>query len=227
MTVAEKLQKIAENDQAVAEGVESLNAELEQTLYGTDTGGKSFYDAFWDAFQDYGNRRYYYNAFSNSSSSLGWTDLTYNPKYNIITDNGSASNLFNFCGFTDTKVEVDLSLASAAQAAFQNCRELKTIRKLTLPQSTTASTTSIFFECQKLESIDLHGEVFDSLDFGWSSKLGRETIIRVVNALSTEVSGKFVRFTRSALNAAFDGGTESAEWQALIAPKNTWSFTVA
>ena len=62
MSIAEKLVTVAENQQKVF-----------------DAGKKAEYDRFWDAFQDYGNRTVYTNAFCYD----GWNDEIYNPKYTI------------------------------------------------------------------------------------------------------------------------------------------------
>jgi hypothetical protein len=104
---SEKLIQIAENEPKVyeagkADGVEQgfeqglsevshLNDELEQILYGTDTGGKSFYDEFWDSVQQNGERRNYAYAFSNSGKP--WNSQTFKPKYDIICEE-SADNCF-------------------------------------------------------------------------------------------------------------------------------------
>ena len=62
MSIAEKLAKIAENEQAVFEA-----------------GVKSEYDRFWDVYQENGNMTYYAYAFAG----VGWTQSVFKPKYNI------------------------------------------------------------------------------------------------------------------------------------------------
>ena len=62
MSIAEKLAKIAENEQAVFEA-----------------GKKSEYDTFWDVYQENGNMTYYAYAFAG----VGWTQSVFKPKYNI------------------------------------------------------------------------------------------------------------------------------------------------
>ena len=73
MSIAKKLQIIAENEQKVYEA-----------------GAKSEYDKFWDSFQINGTRRNYPWTFAGS----GWADDTYNPKYEIII-NSIAANVFH------------------------------------------------------------------------------------------------------------------------------------
>lgn len=57
-----------------------------------NAGKKSAYDAFWDNYQQNGNRRDYYCAFSGK----GWTTDNFKPKYDIIIDGSSDSNIYFF-----------------------------------------------------------------------------------------------------------------------------------
>ena len=50
-----------------------------------EAGKKAQYDAFWDRYQDYGDRRDYTMLFAGA----GWTPETFKPKYKIIAGNGS------------------------------------------------------------------------------------------------------------------------------------------
>lgn len=102
MTTAEKLQKI---DEGVEETI-ALNAELEQTLYGTDTGGKSFYDQMWDRIQQNGTLKNHDYAFR------GWTwgPNNFFPKYDIRPT--SAEQMFyawtNSVGSDDASIRISL-----------------------------------------------------------------------------------------------------------------------
>ena len=89
MTIAEKLTQIAENEQKVydagyAKGKAEGGSSYEQ---GVADGKQAEYDAFWDKFQNYGNRRNYYYAFAwQQVANEGWASDAYNPKYPIIAD---------------------------------------------------------------------------------------------------------------------------------------------
>ena len=71
MTIADKITRAKADYDAVYEGgkekafaeVEPINTELEQILYGKDTGGRGFYDEFWDEFQANGTRTSYDEGF--------------------------------------------------------------------------------------------------------------------------------------------------------------------
>lgn len=74
MSIAEKLTTVAENVEKVYEA-----------------GKKAEYDAFWDRFQAYGNRRSYNFAFINAGNC--WDATNFKPKYDIVME-GNASNAF-------------------------------------------------------------------------------------------------------------------------------------
>ena len=76
MSIAEKLQTIAENEPKVYEA-----------------GKKAEYNRFWNAFQQNGNKRNYRNAF------YAWIDETYNPKYPIVITS-QAQDVFYYFFFS-------------------------------------------------------------------------------------------------------------------------------
>ena len=128
MSIAEKLTTIADNLQRVYEAGE---------LVGFKNGKQAEYDAFWDTFQDYGNRRAYYQAFQKY-----WTDETYNPKYPIITDDGGNTNAYDIFAYnsniTDTKVDIDISRSKATRNLFVGCTNLVTVRKIITSETVTS-----------------------------------------------------------------------------------------
>ena len=67
----------------MAEKIMGISGGSEDGSYdeGFEDGKKSEYDAFWDAYQQNGNRTHYVDAFTQ----LGWTDVVYQPKYPIIS----------------------------------------------------------------------------------------------------------------------------------------------
>ena len=82
MSIAEKLEIVAENQQKVYEA-----------------GQQAMYDAFWDDFQKNGNRTNYWYGFAG----VGWTAETLKPKYKIAIAEDSrnvqnAVGMFYRCG---------------------------------------------------------------------------------------------------------------------------------
>lgn len=100
----------AAGKEAVTEEVAPINSELEQTLYGTDTGGKSFYDEFWDAYQENGTRTGYLGAFSGRC----WDAETFKPKYPIISSTANINGTQIFYHHNSLKDPYDLA---------QHCRD--------------------------------------------------------------------------------------------------------
>ena len=135
MTTAKKLQTIAENEPKIYQaGVEQgladvahLNDELEQILYGTDTGGKSFYDEFWDSYQLNGERYNYTYGFAHS-----WDNTIFKPKYDIRpTGDYGDNSMFQFsrpsppldlsAGLAYNGVVLDMSQATRFISTFDRC----------------------------------------------------------------------------------------------------------
>jgi hypothetical protein len=181
-TIAEKLQVIAENEPRVyqsgynagytsqSEQIEVLNDDLEKILYGTDTGGKSYYDTFWDNFQNYGNRRNYKGAFTGNQ----YNAETFFPKYDIIVEESGYQMMYAWnsntsampkiplnlkqrlidCGVTlDTSKATDLS----SMFSYGNITHIPTIDCSGLPNGVT---TGLFAHCwanlKYIEKIIVH-----------------------------------------------------------------------
>ena len=227
MTTAEKLAKVYEG----VERTEELNAELEQTLYGTDTGGKSFYDILWDNLQQNGKRVQYVSAFAYT----GWNDKNYNPKYPITPTNSNGINglfLWNQ-QITDTKVPITV-FGSASQAFYQ-CVRLKRIPKLIF--SGTTNVNNMFSNCSALEELYCEGTIdIDGLNLKDCTKLSKESITSIINALSTATKGLTVTLSKVAVNTAFEtseganDGELSSEWDALGGEnreKKNWTISLS
>jgi hypothetical protein len=80
------------------------NGYTEGNQAGYIEGKQAEYDAFWDAFQQNGERRNYYMVFR--SNGAVWTPANFKPKYDIICE-GDATQCFN--GWEIAGNEIDLS----------------------------------------------------------------------------------------------------------------------
>jgi hypothetical protein len=262
MNIKEKLTIITENvpkiynngyntgKSEVLTEANALNDQLEEIIYGAGTDGKSFYDEFWDNYQDYGNRAGYLYAFAGE----GWTDETFKPKYDIKPI-ATAQGAFSENKITDFRseaigVEIDTSeAATCAQLfirsiakyigtisfesatnsdyAFYQCRELESIEKIILKEDGTSSLTSAFNYCNNLKEVKFEGVLgLNNLNLQWSTKLSKASITNIINALSTTTSGLTVTLTNTAVKSAF-GSIDSAEWLALVATKPNWTISLA
>lgn len=241
MTIAEKLTQIAENEQKVFDaGREMGLSDGHFTGYqdGLAAGKQAQYDAFWDAFQANGERRFYYYAFSWGQFNNGWASEAYNPKYPIIAD-GTAENsstaasrsIFHYSSkLTDAKVPIILKNGSA-QNCFYRCYALKNIPSLTLENIT--SFGAAFEECRELETLIVHGKIEADIDIHWSTKLSRESIESIIWALNGVIEGLTCTLSLDAVNKAFetsDGandGASSDTWEYhTMTGRPNWTFTL-
>lgn len=195
---------------------------------GIEQGKQAEYDAFWDVYQANGTRRFYSYAFA-----YVWGGDVYSPKYDICGGNSNAlSYLFYISQATDTKVNIDATLATGSASVFHAASKLKTIRKIIISQNTTFG--SWFNDCTELENLTIEGVIGkDGFNVKWSKKLSRASHESIMAALSTTTTGLTVTFSQTAVNNAFataegaaDGST-SAEWLALAATRTNWTISLA
>ena len=199
MSIAEKLTTIAENQQAVY-----------------DAGKQAEYDAFWDVFQNYGNSQTYASAFSSNA----WTDENYNPKYTFKVQ-GNNNMFASNTKITDTKVPIDMS-ENTGQVfyVFQNASKLVTIRKLIVKN--TQGYSKYFDNCTSLQNIEFEGVISKNIDFQYSPLLSKASIENIVSCLSATSTGTTLTLSQTAVDNAFT----TDEWNALIADKTNWTFSL-
>lgn len=216
MTIEERLNIIAENVPKVyANGVED--------------GKIAERKAFWGGFQNNGNPTSYSYAFRTAR----WTDSIYNPEHDIVLSNaGDLGNAFNGSVITDTKKPIIFLSGGNASNAFYNATAMKTIRPITVVEGVVFGDTC-FYRCVSLENISFNGTLDSSINLQWSTKLNRNSIMSVINALSTTTSGLTVTLSKTAVNKAFEtteganDGSTSAEWLALVGTKSNWTIALA
>lgn len=158
--------------------METHAIHIEEGSYddGVEAGKKTEYDAFWDAFQQMGNRTYYRYAFYSQSSDA-WTDSTYNPKYPIVAIGDYAGDsMFQAAQITDTKV--DIEIGTNASYTFISCYSLKTIRKLIVSEDTTFNRW--FDGCGALENVTFEGVIASDISFRDSTKLSKASVDSIV-----------------------------------------------
>ena len=212
MSIADKLTTIAENEQRVY-----------------DAGKQAEQYDFWNTFQKGGNVEVnYQHAFSHGR----YTDETYNPIYPLKCDsyNTTASQyIFYGSSITDTKVEIIVGQSRATTSCFQNCKQMHTIRKLTLNGSN--SMTDTFSNCSALVNIEIGGVISRNMDIHWSP-LSKASIKSIIEHLSDTESGRTLTLSESAVNTAFginvkDETTypEGSEYYNLRHSKDNWTIS--
>ena len=259
MSVNEKMTAIADAIRAKTGGTDALSldgmaAEIPDVYA---AGQQSEYDAFWDAYQDNGNRTDYEAAFSGT----GWTSKNFKPKYDMAIGRGYTMFTRNTV-ITNTEdmpnnVKLDMSNMTSASyifaessiehigtisstnsyySAFVNCYRLVTIEKLIIPDTISSSSSywkEAFDNAKKLESLTIEGTIErNGFNVRWSP-LSHDSLISIVNALSADTTGLTVTLSKSSVNKAFEtsvgaaDGSTSDEWATLIATKPNWTFTLA
>jgi hypothetical protein len=240
MSIAEKLQIIAENERKVyKKGL--VNGESYGYSLGYDEGQNVGYGAgfeqgeqqgkqaewneFWDAIQNYGNLRDYYYVFAYIN--LG--DDNFNPKYPIICEGSvSANGMFYGSGgrtITDTKVPIELR--TTGNATFYSCSNLVTVRKLIVYETTTFDR-NFLSGTSSLKNITIEGTIGNDLIISSSKVLTKASIESVINALSTTTTGKTLTLNKTAVQSAFGTNYDSStEWTTLKNSKPNWTITLS
>ncbi len=136
-------------------------------------------DAFWDVFQQNGNRTSYIAVFAGQ----GWTDETYNPKYPIVATN-QAGEMFKYCGITSTKVPITIDNTAGNYGVFLECYRLKTIPSLKVTEQ-VPSFEAWFSGCGGLEEINFTEDsvIAKRIAFPASSLLTTASVDSIIHAL--------------------------------------------
>ena len=179
MSIAEKLQTIAENQQSV------YNAGYQK---GKAEGGNSEAErnAFWEQFQNRWQNDYFW-AFANNAFS----DETYNPIKPIVCGaNGTQSSSCMFREsrlITDTKVDIQVSTQNM-NYCFLGASKLETIRKLIIFETTLC--TGAFNSCKALKNIIFDGVIGQDISFKDSNLLTHDSLMNIIEHLSTTTTTK-------------------------------------
>ncbi len=233
MTISEKLSTLAENEQKVF-----------------NSGKKAQHDEFWDVFQDYGNRVSYIGAFAK------WNKDIFKPKYNMQPTNA----YYMFDGFKDNIDMVEYLNNLGITLDFSNCTSFTNfmfwskISRMGIVDSTAASSITFYYAymlktidllilkadgtqsfnfagCGALKDITIQGVIGKTCDMQ-SCPLSKESIISVINALSTTTAKLTITFKKTAINNAFginvDDATtypEGSEYYVLRNTKSNWTFS--
>ena len=198
MTIASKLQKIAENEQKVYEA-----------------GKTKEWNDFWDAYQDGGTRTSYMYAFSHPN----WNDVTFKPKYDI-KPTGKANSMFYNARITNLKtlldeigVQLDTSGVTDAGSMFYithtdciptidltGCDNIvntfantycPTIEKIILRDDGTQTYNQPFLNYSDLKNIVIEGVIGKGFSMAQCSKLTVDSMKSVIAALKNYVGTEY------------------------------------
>jgi hypothetical protein len=140
---------------------------------------------FWDVFQNKGIQMANYQyAFAYGHFS----DENYNPKHKINPSYSCSNMFYSATKITDTKVDIDVRLATASTNVFRLASKLKTIRKIIVNESNTF--VQWFTGCSSLENITFEGVIGNDLSFADSPLLTAESLVGKVATEEQIADGK-------------------------------------
>jgi hypothetical protein len=247
------------SDMTIADDVLRAKADFDAVYAkGQEVGRKAEYDAFWDAVQQNGTRTNY----NFGLCGTHWTKKTFRPKYPIRPEGMNncfaywytyiSNDLIDFreCCELDTSQATSMSSAfcyspliyalgvldcrscNSLANAFTDNANLTIIEKIIVKAS--ISYNNAFNNVPALEEIRFEGEIGRDINFQWSTKLSKASIISIINTLSTTTSGLTVTLSKTAVDVAFydeaDGGrlgSETQEWETLAQSKSNWTISLA
>lgn len=236
MTVAEKLQTIAENEQKVYDAGYAKGQDEEKL---------AAYDHFWDTYQQKGNRLNYMYAFAG----VGWTEEWLQPKYDmrptnctymfarlfsgnaapvslaalleragVTLDTSNSENhiaMFNEALYVSEIPHIDLTKSKYATNLFNYCISLKKVA-ITVAPNTVPNTAGWFGRCDALEDLTVNGTLDKSLSLADSAKLSAASVDSILAALA-DLTGQTAQTLT--LHAMVKGALTDDQ-KAAIAAKN-------
>ena len=237
------------------------NSSLEEiiTQLNNMPDANAFYNEFWDSYQDKGSRTNYQYGFSGwrDENLYPKYDIVLGNGYHgaymfydcrcedltqrfedcgITFDTSKCGDIYQMFGaFRGKRVpRIDCSSSMTynrgAQYLFANVYNLETVDALVLKENT--SLTGTFNNCKTLKNITIEGTIGQTLDMKSCSVLTKNSIISVINALSTNTNALSVTFSLQAVDFAFEtssnagDGSFTNEWKALIATKSNWNISL-
>lgn len=223
---------------------------------GIEIGKQAEYDAFWDAYQENGTRTYYALAFSGKAwvdsifkpkhnivvtgyadylfSQTGITDIKglLEAQGRVLDTSGATTLNMSFYSSSITHLPtIDCSgvnRSTGMQYLINGNANLVSVEKVIMPDPTLISNYNSFLSgCPKLETVVIEGVIGKGgIAVDASTKLSHDSIVSIINALSTTTSGLAITLSKTAVNNAFTGGVDGSEWQALIATKPKWTISL-
>lgn len=243
-TINENLQALNEIKQNIKTAIENKGQNLTDVPFSQyaekisaietgDTSGESYYDVFWDLYQNNGKRANYKHAFAN----VGWTNATFKPKYDIII-NSNSYNIFDgskiegslpeilknlgvklefndisyqaggFNGTLFTEIDFVLKDCSPTLAqVFGYSPNLHTLKIGTINKNVKFNSTflSLPNTLPALKNLTIVGEIGQNgFNVSTCPVLSKESIKNIVGCLSTTTNNLSVTFSLIAVNKAFE-----------------------
>jgi hypothetical protein len=156
-------------------------------------------------------------------------DLSQLP--NPMASNCSLGYLFGLCDELEEIEDIGLPACYNVGYLCYSDKKLKKIAVIRIAESTKVD--NMLYYCPELEYVRIEGVIGQSgIDLKYSTKLTRESIESIVNALSDTAEGKTITLSKAAVNKAFEtseganDGASSQEWDGLEGLYMNWTITL-
>lgn len=139
--------------------------------------------------------------------------------------------LFYYCTKLTTVPYIDLSNVTYSGGIgylFGECYDLHTVVGLRLRDDGSLAMDYAFYKCDNLVNLTIYGTIGKNVDLRDSTKLSKDSITSVMNALSTTTSGLSITLSKTAVNNAFpsDGEVPNAYWEQLVREHSNWTINL-
>ncbi len=213
-------------------------------------GKQAEYDAFWDLYQENGNRTHYNFAFAG----YGWNDVTFKPKYDIkptyasnmfanlseknyitnlvellnscgvIFDTSQCTTFSNFLLYASPKILPEIDTRNCTNLnSFSSNSSVQKIEKIILRNDGSQTVKTMFtYNHSGLKDIVFEGVVGQDFNMNTCPKLSKASIENIVSVLSVSATGKTLSISKTAKEREFT----DEEWQTLIATKSNWTISL-
>lgn len=201
---------------SIAEKLIRAKADYDEVY---EAGKQAEYNALWDTFQECGKRTWYQYGFVGSGWDFtnfypkydlkpeqaermfyGWDGDTQTgsikqrlEECGVILDTSKCVNLTNIFSYCRTITEVPVidmtAAATNSSAMFRDCYILVTIEKLIVASGNNYNST-MFQSCRSLQNLVIEGTIGQNgFDVHWSTQLSHDSLMSIINALKSGVSG--------------------------------------
>lgn len=253
MSIASEIERLQTAKADLKTAIESKGVEVSDTdtidTYASKVDeiqsgeGDSWYDTFWDSFQDYGRQDSY--VFNGKH----WNDITFKPKYDIVPTDVNSSLSFLHCRITNLKqilIDCDVVLDTSKMSGyvantfkspnithipalsvrfimrntFENCTNLISIDKIIMMDERAGFTDTTFKNCSSLTDVVIEGVIGGCNVLVQYSPITLESAVSFINALEN-YAGTDNEFTYTITFSPTTWGYLEAEGNA--SPNgNTW-----
>lgn len=198
MSIAEKLQTIADNMQRVYDAGKAEGGNTEEAYnqgYNdmlnllTDGGARTWYGHLFRSCTSLIEPPYFDTSKGTNFGAMfsGCSSLKRIPQYDFSNATGANNDIFVHCPHLEELPIIDLKNATQTNFLFTNCSALRKIKKLNV--SSSKSFGSTFLNCDKLSELTIEGDIAASISFANSSLLTSESVQSIVDALVTITDG--------------------------------------